>query len=284
MQSEVEQTRPTPVRIGPIPLGGDAPLVLISGLNVLESEDAALATAQAVCEIAARHGFPVVFKASFDKANRSSHESYRGPGLDEGLAILERVKRETGLPLLTDVHEPHQAKAVAEVADCLQIPAFLCRQTDLIAACAKTERPLNVKKGQFMAPHDARLPVRKAREFGARGVFLTERGASFGYNNQVVDMRALAIMRAFAPVCFDATHSAQRPVAAGDHSGGDREMVAPLARAAVAFGVDALFVEVHPSPDEAPCDGPVQISVEALDRLLGEVRAIAATRAPSDPI
>jgi 2-dehydro-3-deoxyphosphooctonate aldolase (KDO 8-P synthase) len=279
-----EQTGPVPVRIGSIPLGGGAPLVLISGLNVIESEDAALAMAQAVCDLAARHGFPAVFKASFDKANRSSHESYRGPGIDEGLAILERVRQETGLPILTDVHEPHQAKPVAEVADCLQIPAFLCRQTDLIAACAKTEKPLNVKKGQFMAPHDARLPVMKAREFGARAVFLTERGASFGYPTPVVDMRSLAIMRGFAPVCFDATHSAQRPVAAGDRSGGDREMVAPLARAAVAFGIDALFVEVHPSPDEAPCDGPVQLSVEALDRLLAEVRALADARAPSDPI
>jgi 2-dehydro-3-deoxyphosphooctonate aldolase (KDO 8-P synthase) len=271
------------VRIGPVPLGGGAPLVLISGLNVLESEDAAVATGQAVAEIAARHDFPVVFKASFDKANRSSHESYRGPGMDEGLAILDRVKQETGLPILTDVHEPHQAKSVAQVADCLQIPAFLCRQTDLIAACAATEKPLNIKKGQFMAPHDARLPVEKALAFGANGVFLTERGASFGYNNQVVDMRALAIMRRYAPVCFDATHSAQRPVAAGDHSDGDREMVAPLARAAVAFGVDALFVEVHPSPDEAPCDGPVQLPVESLDRLLGEVRAIGAGLAHAGP-
>jgi 2-dehydro-3-deoxyphosphooctonate aldolase (KDO 8-P synthase) len=256
---------------------------LISGLNVLESEDAAVGIAQAVAEIAADHGIPAVFKASFDKANRSSHESYRGPGLDEGLAILDRVKQETGLPILTDVHEPYQAKPVAQVADCLQIPAFLCRQTDLIAACAATEKPINVKKGQFMAPHDARLPVQKAREFGATGVFLTERGASFGYNNQVVDMRALAIMRRYAPVCFDATHSAQRPVADGDHSGGDRDMVSPLARAAVAFGVDALFVEVHPSPDEAPCDGPVQLPVEALDRLLGEVGAITGVLAPKRP-
>jgi len=270
-----------PVRIASIPLGGGSPLVLISGLTVLESEEAALVTGQAVAELSARHGFPAIFKASFDKANRSSHESYRGPGIDEGLAILERVKQETGLPILTDVHEPYQAKAVAQVADCLQIPAFLCRQTDLIAACAATEKPLNVKKGQFMAPHDARLPVEKARKFGATGVFLTERGASFGYNNQVVDMRALSIMRRFAPVCFDATHSAQRPVAAGNHSDGDRDMVAPLARAAVAFGIDALFVEIHPNPDEAPCDGPVQLPVDELDRLLGEVAAIAHTVAPA---
>jgi len=277
-ESQAEQ----PVRIGSIPLGRGAPLVLISGLNVLESESAAVETASAVGEIAARYGFPVIFKASFDKANRSSHESYRGPGVDEGLAILERVKQETGLPIVTDVHEPYQAKSVAQVADCLQIPAFLSRQTDLIAACAATEKPINLKKGQFMAPHDAGLAVAKARYFGATGVLLTERGASFGYNNQVVDMRALAIMRAFAPVCFDATHSAQRPVAAGTHSDGDREMVGPLARAAVAFGIDALFVEVHPAPERAPCDGPVQLPVEALDPLLGEVRALenALGRAP----
>ncbi len=262
------------LKIGSIPLGGGAPLVLISGLNVLESEAAAVATATAVAETGRRHGYPVVFKASFDKANRSSHESYRGPGLDEGLAIFDRIKRETGLPVLTDVHEPHQAKPVAEVVDCLQIPAFLCRQTDLIAACAATDRPINVKKGQFMAPGDARLPVEKARHFGAAGVFLTERGASFGYNDQVADMRSLAIMRRFAPVCFDATHAAQKPVAGGTRSGGDHDDVAPLARAAVAFGIDALFVEVHPDPANAPCDGALQLAPAEFDALLREVRAI----------
>ncbi|NNL66537.1 MAG: 3-deoxy-8-phosphooctulonate synthase [Myxococcales bacterium] len=275
MQAEQETTHRA-VQIASITLGGGAPLVLISGLNVLESEAAALETAALVAELAARYEFPVVFKASFDKANRSSHESYRGPGLDEGLAILERVKKETGLPVLTDVHEPHQAKPVAQVVDCLQIPAFLCRQTDLIAACAATDRPINVKKGQFMAPNDARLPVEKVHRFGGAGVFLTERGASFGYNNQVVDMRGLQIMRRFAPVCFDATHSAQLPVADGNHSGGDHEAVAPLARAAVAFGIDALFVEVHPDPPNAPCDGAVQLGVAELDAMLGEVRAIEA--------
>jgi 2-dehydro-3-deoxyphosphooctonate aldolase (KDO 8-P synthase) len=270
-----------PVRIGSVPLGGGHPLVLISGLNVLESEAAAVETSLAVGEIAARHGFPVVFKASFDKANRSSHESYRGPGLDEGLAILERVREESGLPMLTDVHEPYQAKLVAGVVDCLQIPAFLCRQTDLIAACAATGKPLNIKKGQFLAPRDARLPLEKARSFGAAGVFLTERGTTFGYNDQVVDMRGLAVMREFAPVCFDATHSAQLPVAAGDRSDGDREMVAPLSRAAVAFGVDALFVEVHPNPERAPCDGSVQLPLDGLDRLLAQVRAIDTVLGPA---
>jgi 2-dehydro-3-deoxyphosphooctonate aldolase (KDO 8-P synthase) len=272
-----------PVRIGSVPLGGGHPLVLISGLNVLESEAAAVEVALAVGEIAARHGFPLVFKASFDKANRSSHESYRGPGLDEGLAILERVKQESALPILTDVHEPHQAKLAAQVVDCLQIPAFLCRQTDLIAACAATGKPLNIKKGQFLAPRDARLPLEKALAFGAVGAFLTERGTTFGYNDQVVDMRGLAVMREFAPVCFDATHSAQLPVAAGDRSDGDREMVAPLARAAVAFGVDALFVEVHPTPERAPCDGSVQLSLDGLDRLLAQVRAIDTALGPARP-
>jgi len=260
--------------IASIPMGGGAPLVLFAGLNVLESEAEAVEAAGTLRELAGRHDLPLVFKASFDKANRSSHESYRGPGLDEGLAILDRVKQATGLPVLTDVHEPYQAKLVAAVADCLQVPAFLSRQTDLIAACAATERPINVKKGQFMAPHDARLAVEKARSFGAAGVFLTERGASFGYNDQVVDLRGLAVMRRFAPVCFDATHSAQRPVAAGDRSGGDRDMVAPLARAAVAFGIDAVCVEVHPDPGQAPCDAAVQLRFEDLERLLGEVRGI----------
>ena len=268
------------MRIADHALGEGAPLLLIAGLNVLETEEGAVECATALREIALRHDFPLVFKASFDKANRSSHESYRGPGIDEGLRMLEAVKRETGLPLLTDVHEPGQAKLAADVVDCLQVPAFLCRQTDLIAACAATGLPMNIKKGQFMAPHDARLPVAKALEHGAPGVFLTERGTSFGYNNQVVDLRSLAAMREFAPVCFDATHSAQRPVAQGDRSGGDRAIVAPLARSAVAFGIDSLFVEVHPDPDHARCDGAVALRFDALDRLLLEVRSIEAALEP----
>ncbi len=259
------------MRIGSIPLGDQAPLVLISGLNVIESEGATLEAAAIVRETAARHGVPLVFKASFDKANRSSLRSYRGPGFDEGLRILARVKREAGLPVLTDVHEPGQAKPASEVVDCLQVPAFLCRQTDLIAACAATGRPVNLKKGQFMAPHDMRLAVEKARAFGSGGVFVSERGTSFGYNNLVADMRALVQMRRLAPVCFDATHAVQHPGGAGDATAGDRSFVAPLARAAVAVGIDALFVEVHPDPDNAPCDGPSQIDFAALDALLGEV-------------
>lgn len=262
------------MRIGDIPLGDESPLVLIAGLNVIEGESEALATAEVVRELAARHGFPLVFKASVDKANRSHLSSYRGPGFDEGLRILARVKAELGLPLLTDVHEPSQAKQAASIVDCLQVPAFLCRQTDLLLACAATGLPVNVKKGQFMAPLDMRHAVEKVRSGGPGGVFVTERGTSFGYNDLVVDFRGLVEMRRFAPVCFDATHSVQQPGAGGTASHGDRRMVAPLARAAVATGIDALFVETHASPDEAPCDGPSQIDFAAFDALLGEVRAL----------
>ena len=264
------------MRISDVRVGNGEPLVLISGLNVLESEEAAIECAFAVQGIGERHGLPVVFKASYDKANRSSRHSYRGPGLDEGIRILAQVKRETGLPILTDVHEPGQAKLAAEVADCLQIPAFLSRQTDLIAACAATGRALNIKKAQFMAPSDVRHAVDKARSFGAEHVMVTERGTSFGFNDLVVDFRGLARMREVAPVCFDATHAAQRPGAGELASEGDRSDVSPLARAAVAAGVDALFIEVHPDPDRAPCDGQCQLRIEELDRLLDQVCAIAA--------
>ncbi|MFQ5415669.1 MAG: 3-deoxy-8-phosphooctulonate synthase [Myxococcota bacterium] len=262
------------MRVGEIPIGDGAPLTLIAGLNVLETADGAVACAAAIQEIAVRRGLPLIFKASFDKANRSRRDAYRGPGFDEGLSMLARVKAETGLALLTDVHEPGQAAPVAEVVDCLQVPAFLVRQSDLVAACAATGRALNLKRGPFIAPGDMRHAVEKARHAGARDVLVTERGSSFGHRDLVVDMRGLPTMRAFAPVCFDATHAAQRPGAAGGASGGDRAMVAPLARAAVAAGVDALFVETHSDPDAAPCDGPCQIRIEDLDRLLGEVCAI----------
>ncbi len=263
------------VRIGEIPIGGGAPLVLIAGLNVIETEEATLSAASRIQTLAMRENLPLVFKASFDKANRSSLDSYRGPGLEEGLRILGRVKEELGLPVLTDVHEPVQAKVAAEVIDCLQIPAFLCRQTDLIKACAATGRPLAIKKGQFVAPADMRHAVEKVRRVpGNAGVLLTERGASFGYNNLVVDMRGLVQMRELAPVCFDATHSAQFPGAAGKSTGGDRRFVAPLARAAVATGIDALFLEVHGDPASAPCDGPCQIDYEAFEALLDSVIAI----------
>ena len=262
------------MRIGDIVVGDGAPLVLISGLNVIESLERTMECALATQDVAERYGLPVVFKASFDKANRSSHRSYRGLGMDEGLRILKRVKRETGMPVTTDVHEPGQAKIVAEVVDCLQIPAFLCRQTELIKACAATGRAINIKRGQFIAPHDLRHAVEKARHFGAADVLVTERGTSFGYNDLVVDMRGLIAMREFAPVCFDATHAVQHPGRNEDASGGDRRFVAPLARAASAVGIDALFVEIHPDPDRAPCDGQCQLRPDDLDRLLRDVCAI----------
>jgi 2-dehydro-3-deoxyphosphooctonate aldolase (KDO 8-P synthase) len=262
------------VQIGDITVGGGAPLALISGLNVIEGEDATLAVAEHLRERAAAHGFPLIFKASVDKANRSSWRSFRGPGMDDGLRILARVKSELGLPILTDVHEPAQAKPAAEVADCLQVPAFLCRQTDLLVACAATEKAVNVKKGQFLAPRDMRHVVDKLSRAGATGICLTERGTTFGYGNLVVDFRGLIEMRSMAPVCLDATHSVQFPGGSGEATSGDRRMVLPLARAGAAVGIDALFVEVHPDPAQAPCDGPSQLDFESFEALLGQVRAV----------
>jgi 2-dehydro-3-deoxyphosphooctonate aldolase (KDO 8-P synthase) len=260
--------------IGSIPIGDGAPLALITGLNVLEDEQDAIEFAATLQELAERHAIPMIFKASWDKANRTRRTSYRGPGLDEGIQMLRLIKRETDLPILTDVHEPEQAKRLSEVVDCLQIPAFLCRQTDLIRACAATNLPINVKKGQFLAPQDVPHIVDKIDAWGDGGVMMTERGTSHGYNDLLVDMRGLAQMREFAPVCFDATHAAQYPSAGEGCSGGDRRFVAPLARAAVATGVDALFVEAHPDIDSAPCDGPCQIDIATLDLLICQIKAI----------
>ena len=262
------------MQIGEIPIGHGAPLVLISGLNVLERQTTAIECARVTQEIARRHGLPLVFKASFDKANRSRADAYRGPGLDEGLRMLAAIKQETGLPVVTDIHEPGHAKIAAEVVDCLQVPAFLCRQTDLIAAVAATGRPINLKKAQFIAPTDIREAVDKLRSFGAHHVLVTDRGTAFGYNNLIADMRGLIQIREFAPVCFDATHAVQYPGTEKGASGGDRTLVSALSRAAVATGIDALFVEAHPNPDEAPCDGPSQLDFDALDALLSEVVAI----------
>jgi 2-dehydro-3-deoxyphosphooctonate aldolase (KDO 8-P synthase) len=262
------------VQIGGIPIGDDSPLVLISGLNVLERKAEAIECARTIQSIARQHEIPLVFKASFDKANRSKASAFRGPGLDEGLRILAAVKQETGLPVITDIHEPGHAKIAAEVVDCLQVPAFLCRQTDLIAACAATGRPVNLKKAQFIAPSDIRQAVDKLRSFGAQDVLVTDRGTTFGYNNLIADMRGLAQIREFAPVCFDATHAVQYPGADDGASGGDRTLVSTLSRAAVAAGIDALFVEAHPEPDQAPCDGPSQLDFDALEALLTEVCTI----------
>ena len=272
------------MQIGEISIGHGAPLVLISGLNVLERKAAAIECARVTRDLAQRHGLPLIFKASFDKANRSRADAFRGPGLDEGLRMLAAIKQEVALPIVTDIHEPGHAKIAAEVVDCLQVPAFLCRQTDLIAAVAATGRPVNLKKAQFIAPADIRQAVEKLKSFGAHDVLVTDRGTTFGYNNLIADMRGLTQIREFAPVCFDATHAVQYPGAEGGASGGDRTLVSALSRAAIATGIDALFVEAHPNPAEAPCDGPSQLDFDALDALLTEVVAIdrALSQIPED--
>jgi len=239
-------------------VGLDRPLFLIAGPCAIETEQLALDTAAQLKEITSSLGIPFIYKSSFDKANRSSSDSFRGPGMDEGLAILEKVRREVGVPVLTDVHDITQIDAVASVVDVLQTPAFLCRQTDFIQAVVKSGKPVNIKKGQFLAPHDMKNVVDKAYAVGGEGrVMVCERGASFGYNNLVSDMRSLAIMRETdCPVVFDATHSVQLPGGQGNRSGGQREFVPVLARAAVAAGVSGIFMETHPDPDKALSDGP----------------------------
>lgn len=246
----------------------------IAGPCVIESPEHVLEVAGRVADVAARRNVPLVFKASFDKANRSSVDSYRGPGLREGLRALARVGESTGLPLITDVHEPGQAERAAEVVDVLQVPAFLCRQTDLLVECGRTGRPVNIKKGQFMAPEDMERAVEKVTSTGNDRVFVTERGSSFGYHNLVVDMRGLPLMRGFVPVVFDATHSLQLPGGLGHATGGAREYHAPLARAAAGAGVDGFFAEVHTRPDEALSDATTQLTVEELDRLVGQLEGI----------
>jgi 2-dehydro-3-deoxyphosphooctonate aldolase (KDO 8-P synthase) len=252
---------------------------------VIESRDLSLRVGEALVKLQQRHGLALVFKASFDKANRTSGGSYRGPGIEEGLEVLAEVKRLTGLPVTTDIHLPDQALPVAEVCDLLQIPAFLARQTDLLLAAAATGRPVNVKKGQFMAPEDMAYVVEKMHRGGASGVMLCERGTFFGYGRLVNDMQALPKMRALGvPVIFDATHSVQQPGGLGGATGGNRAMVEPLARAAVAVGIDGLFFETHPDPDHAPSDGPNMIPLDAfpamLERLLTLRRTIDQLDAP----
>jgi 2-dehydro-3-deoxyphosphooctonate aldolase (KDO 8-P synthase) len=262
-------------RVGGHEVGDGRPLLLIAGPCVIESEAQALSHARRVKALAERHGLPVVFKASFDKANRSSVKSFRGVGLEAGLAVFQAVKRETGMACLTDVHEPWQAEPVGRVVDVLQVPAFLCRQTDLVMACARHGRSVNVKKGQFLAPRDMRHVIQKCRDAGNPNVVLTERGAAFGYGNLVVDMRSLVIMRELGvPVCLDATHSVQLPGAAGDVTGGERQYVAPLARAAAAVGIDALFAEIHEDPSVARSDGPNSLDFDAADRILADVLSV----------
>ena len=265
------------VRIGSLALGGGAPLAVIAGPCVIESQAHAVDTAQALQAIASGVGLPLIFKASFDKANRTSLSSYRGPGLTEGLRVLTLVKAETGLPILTDIHEASQAAPAAEVADVLQIPAFLCRQTDLLVAAAATGRAVNIKKGQFLAPRDVAHAVAKVTGTGNRNVFVTERGTSFGYNNLVVDMRAFPIVRALGiAVVFDVTHSLQLPGAGDGVSAGLAEYIAPLARAGVAAGVDGVFLEVHEEPGRARSDAQNALRLNRLAPLLTTLKDIDA--------
>ena len=263
------------VAVGPLQFGNELPLVLLAGPCVIEGEAFTLKTAESIAAIAGRCGVPLVFKSSFDKANRTSKDGFRGPGLDEGLRILQRVKDELGLPVVTDVHEMHQVAAVAEVADILQTPAFLCRQTDFIEAVARTGKPVNIKKGQFLAPWDMKHVLEKAQATGNENIMLCERGASFGYNNLVSDMRSLLVMREFgAPLVYDATHSVQQPGGLGGATGGNREFVPGLSRAAVATGVAALFMEVHPEPDKAMSDGPNSLALADLEALLTTLKRL----------
>ena len=303
------------IQIGSIKIGGNNPLVLIAGPCVIESEAKLMDAAEQVVKAAGELRVPLVFKSSFDKANRSSSSSYRGPGLTEGLKLLAKVKETFKVPVISDIHLPEQAAPAAEVLDALQIPAFLCRQTDILQAAARTGRPVNVKKGQFMSPWEMKNVINKIKEAGealtpspspsphppagagppspARGegnkegghyrrgvyddIILTERGASFGYNNLVVDFRSLVVMREMGyPVIFDATHSVQLPGGGGDKSAGDRQFVAPLARAAAAVGVDGIFMEVHPCPDEALCDGPNMVDIAGMSRIIKQVLAVRA--------
>jgi 2-dehydro-3-deoxyphosphooctonate aldolase (KDO 8-P synthase) len=265
------------VSVGSIEIGAGNPLTVIAGPCVIESRDSALKHAARLKQAADRAGVPYIFKSSYDKANRSSVESFRGPGLEKGLEILAAVKKEIGIPVLTDVHEQDQVPAVQEVADVLQIPAFLCRQTDFVVAVARSQRVVNVKKGQFLAPWDVGNIVQKIISTGNEQILLTERGVSFGYNNLVSDMRSLVAMREFGyPVVFDATHSLQLPGGLGKASGGERKYIPPLARAGVAAGVDALFMEVHEDPDRALSDGPNSLALKDFEALLRTVKEIDA--------
>jgi len=267
-----------PVRIGHHVCGDSHKLLLIAGPCVIESLDGCLQIAEAVSDICDRLGVSYVFKASFDKANRTSGGSFRGPGISDGLEVLAKVRSKIGCPVTTDVHLPEQAAPVAEVCDLLQIPAFLARQTDLLTACAETGKPLNVKKGQFMAPGDMKYVVDKVKAAGDGGVMLCERGTFFGYGRLVNDMSGLPVMRAMGvPVIFDATHSVQQPGGLGGSTGGNRELVEPLARAAAAVGIDGVFFETHPNPDLSPSDGPNMVPLDQFEKVLERVLAIWRT-------
>lgn len=257
-----------------ITVANDAPFVLFGGMNVLESRDLAMEVAEAFVEVTARLGIPYVFKASFDKANRSSIHSFRGPGLDGGLQLLADIKSRFDVPVITDVHEPDQAAPAAEVADVIQLPAFLARQTDLVTAMANTKAAINVKKPQFLAPEEMRHIIKKFAESGNERVMLCERGSCFGYNNLIVDMLGMDLMKGYAPVIFDATHALQRPGGRSDSAGGRREQAAALARSGMALGIAGLFIEAHPNPDEALCDGPCALPLDKLEGYLAQMKAV----------
>ncbi|HET9265925.1 MAG TPA: 3-deoxy-8-phosphooctulonate synthase [Vicinamibacterales bacterium] len=272
-----------PIQFAGLRVGGGAPLLLIAGPCVLEGETHAVNLAQAIADIARRTGVQYVFKASYDKANRTSGRSFRGPGLDDGLRVLARVRESAGVPILTDIHEPHQAARAAAVADVLQIPAFLSRQTDLLTAAAATGKVVNIKKGQFLAPADIRHAIAKVTAAGNERVIVTERGFSFGYNNLVVDMRAFPIMRAFGyPVVFDVTHSLQLPGGGDGVTAGQAEFIEPMAAAGVAAGVDGVFLEVHERPAEARSDAQNALALDRLESLLARLVRIHAIAAEAD--
>jgi 2-dehydro-3-deoxyphosphooctonate aldolase (KDO 8-P synthase) len=269
------------VAIADIKIGGKNPLVLIAGPCVIESEEATFRLARQLKTIARKLGFPFIFKASYDKANRTSLHSYRGPGLKEGLRILAAIKERVGVPVLSDVHETAEVLPASQVLDVIQIPAFLCRQTDLIMTAARQGKPVNIKKGQFLSPSEIAPIIQKVTAAKNRRILITERGTTFGYNNLVVDMRSLVAMRKLGfPVIFDATHSVQLPGAKGQASGGEREFIPPLARAAAAVGIDGLYLEVHPNPKEARCDGPNSLRLSEVTALLREIKNITAITTP----
>ena len=257
-----------------IELANNKPFVLFGGMNVLESRDLAMTIAETYKEVTTKLGIPYVFKASFDKANRSSVTSYRGPGMEEGLKIFEEVKSQFDLPIITDVHEPYQAQPVAEVVDIIQLPAFLARQTDLVVAMAKTDAIVNVKKPQFLAPHEMRHIIKKFAEAGNEQVILCERGSQFGYNNLVVDMLGMDDMKQMAPVMFDSTHALQRPGGRSDSADGRRAQAAELSRAGMALGIAGLFIEAHPNPNEAKCDGPCALPLDKLEGFLSQMKQV----------
>jgi 2-dehydro-3-deoxyphosphooctonate aldolase (KDO 8-P synthase) len=263
------------INIAGTKLGGNNPLFIIAGPCVIESEEIAFYTAERLKEICRRVNLPLLFKSSYDKANRTSLSFFRGPGLEKGLRILFDVRNKFNIPVISDIHSVEEVKPASEVLDALQIPAFLCRQTDLILAASKTGKPVNIKKGQFLAPLDVKNIIEKFISTGNQNIFITERGTSFGYNNLVVDFRGLSIMRAFGyPVIFDVTHSLQLPGGQGQSSGGQKEFAEPLARAAVAVGADGIFMEVHLEPDKALCDGPNMIKIDEMEKILATVKAI----------